>query len=200
MNRDRFQQIKGLFFTHRDVARLLGITKPSAKVACCRYVRAGILVRLKRDCYLLKERWQRLSREEQFTLANQLQVPSYVSLTSALSFDGYTTQTQQNFVESVALKRTQEINIEGITFCFKKIKKEFYAGFEKREGFFIAGRQKAFLDALYLASFGRYHLDCDAVEWQKLDRKKIDSWIKKYPQRTRRYWRNHAGINRTGTV
>jgi len=73
-------------------------------VLCSRYVGRGLFVRVKKDFYVLEENWRRLSEKDLFRLANHLQVPSYVSLGSALSFYGVSTQVRRNRVESVALR------------------------------------------------------------------------------------------------
>ena len=76
--------IRELYFSHQDLSDLFGISSESAMVTCSRYVRSGDLVRIKRNYYMLSERWERRAVEETFRLANILQVPSYISLTTAL--------------------------------------------------------------------------------------------------------------------
>jgi len=45
-----------LYFTSQDVADILGIKPFSANVICSRYVKKGLLIRLKKDFYVMKER------------------------------------------------------------------------------------------------------------------------------------------------
>jgi len=45
-----------LYFTSQDVADILGIKPSSANVICARYVKKGLLIRLKKDFYVMKER------------------------------------------------------------------------------------------------------------------------------------------------
>ncbi len=42
------------------------------------------------------------------------------------------------------------VNIKGSIFNYSRIRPNLYFGFVKKDGFFIAGPEKAFLDALYL--------------------------------------------------
>ena len=57
MNRDAWRQLKKtLFFTSEEVADLFSITGLSAQVFCSRQVKAGALIRLKKDFYVLEER------------------------------------------------------------------------------------------------------------------------------------------------
>ena len=186
MSARRLRDIPSLYFTYQDVAALLKISPQSAVVACSRYVRSGELIRLKRNCYILRERWNLLSQDQVFALANLLQVPSYISLTTALGYYGVSTQIQQGFIESVAVKRTCEFQIEEVTFSFTKIKKDYYGGFVKKEGFFIAAPEKALADALYLESLGRYRLDTGSIDFDKFDRQAIFRIAGRYTERIRK--------------
>lgn len=173
-----------LYFSSKDVADVLHIKEASARVLCTRYVKSGLFVRLKKDFYLLREKWERLKLEELLTIANFLQVPSYISLMTALSFYEVTTQVQRGFFESVCIKRTAKYEIDSINFYFYKLKKELYFDFVKMDDFFIATKEKAFLDAMYLYSFGKYSFDLDSIDLSKLDVKKISELVKNFPEKT----------------
>ncbi|MCX7770712.1 MAG: hypothetical protein N2202_06480 [Proteobacteria bacterium] len=175
-----------LYFSHNDVAQLLGIKEQSAKVFCSRYVEKGIFIRLKKDFYILKDRWQRNSLEDFYKISNILQVPSYISLMTALYFYEATTQVQRDYFESVCIKRTERLEIERVKFNFYKLKKELYFDFIKERDFFIASKEKAFIDAIYLYSFGKYAFDIDSIDMGKLNIKRIKSLIKKFPEKTQR--------------
>lgn len=186
----KYLQVKSLenrlFFGHKDVAQILEIKDSSARVFCSRYSDKGIFIRLKKDFYILKDRWQRNSREDFYRLSNFLQVPSYISLMTALSFYEVTTQVQRSFYESVCTKRTERLEIEGVRFNFYKIKKELYFDFIKYEDFFIATKEKAFLDAVYFYSFGKYEFDLDSIDIEKLDMKRIKNILEKFPEKTKK--------------
>lgn len=186
----KYLQIKALenrlFFSYKDVAQILEIKDSSARVFCSRYTDKGILIRLKKDFYILKDRWQRLNTEDFYRLSNILQVPSYISLMTALSFYEVTTQVQRGFYESACTKRTEKFDIEGVRFNFYKIKRELYFDFIKNKDFFIATKEKAFLDAVYLYSFGKYELDLDSIDFRKLDMKRIRNLLKKFPEKTKK--------------
>lgn len=92
-----FHLNKWLYFKTDDLADILGLKKESSKATCSRYVKRGIIMRLKKDFYILREKWDNLGREEFFKLANFLQVPSYISFMTALSFYEITTQVQGHF-------------------------------------------------------------------------------------------------------
>ena len=166
----RLNNISKFYFGYEDIAKTLGISAGSAKVTASRYVKQGILVRVKRNMYVLRSTWKAAGREEKFLLANLGQVPSYISLMSALDYYEITTQVQRNFFESSAIKRTKEIEIDGSIFKYVKINSAYYFGFKKEKDFFIATPEKALVDAFYLMSFGRYALDISSSSVEKLDK------------------------------
>jgi predicted transcriptional regulator of viral defense system len=194
MNYLKLQQIKKLYFNYQDVARIFGISQQSAKVTINRYQKQGLLLRLKRNMYITKDRWINLTREQKFLLANIIQTPSYVSLMTALEYYDISTQMQQNFVESIAIKRTKQVEISETIFNYTKIAKNLYFDFVKSSGFFIAKPEKAFLDAIYLMSFGRYSLDIASLDFSKLDFEKIDSMLQAFPLKTRKYLEDNEHI------
>ena len=186
MNRDAWGSLKkSLFFTSEDVAGLFGVTRASAQVFCGRQVKNGAFLRLKKDFYLLNERWPYLDRQDFFAIANHLQVPSYISCTTALVYYGVTTQVPQGWYESVALKRSIQYAGGGATFSYFKLKKDYYFGFTKIGPFFIAQKEKAFLDACHLSAHGCYAFDGAALDMERLERAEVETMMALFPERTR---------------
>jgi predicted transcriptional regulator of viral defense system len=174
-----------LYFSPEDVAEALDTKPASAKVLCTRYAKRGIFIRLKRNFYLLAQRWQNMPQEDFMKIANLLQVPSYISFMSALSYYQVTTQVQRDFWESAAVKRSIKFDIKGVSFNFYKLKKQFYFDFVKQGDIFIATPEKALVDAIYLYSFGKYKFDISSLDLGKLDKKKIKRIIRVYPEKTK---------------
>ena len=168
MRHFQLRDINKIYFGYEDIARTLGISLESAKITAHRYVKQGMIIRMKRNIYVLKERWESFDREQKFLIANLFQVPSYISLMTALDYYEITTQMQRDFIESIVIKRTVTKAIEQTIFNYTKISPKLYGGFFKKEGFFIAEPEKAFLDAVYLMSFGRYNLDIPSIDFSKL--------------------------------
>jgi len=187
----QLRDIKKLYFGYEDIARTLGISHNSAKITAHRYVKQGMTIRVKRNIYILKERWENFDREQKFLIANIFQVPSYISLMTALDYYEITTQMQRDFIESIVLKRTAKKEIEETVLNYTKISPDIYGGFLKKQGFFIAEPEKAFLDAVYLMSFGRYNLDIPSIDFSKLDVKKIERMAKSFPLKTRNFLKKH---------
>jgi len=185
MNTQRMRKIKNLYFGYEEIARVLGITYGSARVTASRYVKQGLLVRVKRNLYVLRERWDNMDEESFFVIANIAQVPSYISLMTALDYYGVTTQMQRNFTESVAIKRTREIQADDRIFAYSKVRRELYFGFVKERGFFIASPEKALADALYLKSVAAYNFDTTSISTGRLNRKSLQRVCGFFPKNTR---------------
>jgi predicted transcriptional regulator of viral defense system len=192
MKINELNSINRLYFGYEDIARTLKIRPASARVSASRYVRLGLLMRLKRNIYVQRERWQTASLEERFALGNLGQTPSYISLMTALDYHEITTQVQRGIIESVAVKRTKEISLYGTIFRYTKVSRALYFGFIRQQEFFIATPEKALLDAVYLMSFGRYALDLAAIDGEKLNRKEIRRMSRNYPPKTRRMLEKHG--------
>ncbi|MCU0665843.1 MAG: hypothetical protein MUF05_01945 [Candidatus Omnitrophica bacterium] len=172
------------YFDIGQIADTLGITKPSARVIASRYVKQGILIRLKNNCYVTSERWQALDSMALFSLANILQVPSYISFLSALGFHEISTQVARGVIESVSLKRSRSIRVKEQEFVYYKLRKKHYFGFHKKDGIFMATAEKALADACYLYSLNRYALDFSALNLSRLNKRELSGVIRHYPKRT----------------
>ncbi|HMB30628.1 MAG TPA: hypothetical protein VKN82_02255 [Desulfohalobiaceae bacterium] len=190
-------QINKLTFGYEELARVLDISLPSARVAASRYVRQGLLVRVRKNLYVLRNKWEHAELEEKFQIANLGQVPSYISLLTALDYYGLTTQVQRDFFESLALKRTKEIVVDTSVFKYTKLSADLYFGFQRQKGFFIASPEKALLDAFYLISLGRYALDVSSLEIRRLDRDKLAAESEYFPLTTQRLLQSYEYLAET---
>ena len=184
MKLKELRKINKLYFGYEEIARVLGINEASARVSASRYVKQGLLIRLKKNMYVLEETWDKIDRKEKFQLANLGQTPSYISLTTALDYYELTTQVQRDFFESVAVKRSKEVHLNGTVFRYSKLSKSLYFGFKKEQDFFIATPEKALLDAVYLLSYGRYALDISALDPEKFDHAEMENLSGKFPLKT----------------
>ncbi len=197
MKLQELNRIKKLYFGYEEIARVFGITLPSAKVTASRYVKQGLLLRMKKNVYVRRDVWNATGIEEKFLLANLGQVPSYISLMTALEYYEITTQILRSFFESVAVKRTKEINLNGSVFRYTRIAADLYFGFKKEKGFFIATPEKALLDAFYLMSYGRYSIDKSALDATKLDRDEVKRLSVRYPLKTRNLLKKYGYLKTT---
>jgi predicted transcriptional regulator of viral defense system len=178
-----------VILTIKDIARILSVSEESAKVSAVRYVKNNLLFRLKKDVYITPQNFNNLTENKLFEVANLLQVPSYISLTTALSFYDITTQQLRSVIESVGLKRSKRIVVKEFEFLFFLVKKSFYTGFILKDGFFIATPEKALADAVYLTSISKYSVDFDAVNFSKLELNRVDEFITlSKNKKAKNYW------------
>jgi len=183
----KFQKLSDLpYFTVGDLAEEFNIQPESASVLCSRYAKQGLLVKLKNNYYSARQKLKNIGREDLFAIANIVQVPSYISFMTAMSYYELTTQLQRNFVESASVKRTIEYSRNGTELRYYKMKKQYYFDFTKENGIFIATKEKSFIDAMYLYSFGKYKFDLSSIDISKLDKSKLLNLVKVYPDKTKK--------------
>jgi hypothetical protein len=197
MKINSLRTIEKLYFGYEEISRVLGITLESARVSVSRYVKQGLLVRIRRNLYVLADKWKTMDREERFMVANIAQVPSYISLLTAMEYYELTTQIQRDFIESIAVKRTKEILAQDTVFNYIRINKKLYFEFSRKKGFFIASPEKAFLDAFYLMSLKRYNFDLTAIDLERLNMDRLIKIAKRFPQRTQKMLREYGILKKT---
>jgi predicted transcriptional regulator of viral defense system len=186
-------RIQKPFFSLEDVAHVLGLQPASAAVLCSRYVKKGLLTRLKRGVYTRTEQLTHLAQVDLFRIANFLQVPSYISLMTALSYHGMTTQVQRGFFESISIRRTKTSQVGQLTFHYVKVRPDLYTGFEKVEGAFVALPEKALLDSFYLSSIGRYSFDTSSIDLAKVDKEVLADLSLLFPAKARKCMERYCG-------
>ncbi len=197
MNYRKIGRLNKLYFSYRDIARAFRISPGSSRVAATRLVKSGDITRVKRNFYVLSQRWNSSSLEDRLILANLLQVPSYISLMTALSYYEITTQVQPDFIESVGYYRTKLVEVKGRSFNYSKINRRLYFGFAKVKGFFMATPEKAFLDAFYLKSLKKYNFDLTSIDSGKLNMDRFRLMAGKYPILTRKLLLKYGYLKKT---
>ena len=188
MRATELNNINKLILSIDDIAKELSITKESAKVTANRYVKNGSLLRIKKNFYITNVKFEKLNEKEQFQLANVIQVPSYVSLTSALSYYNISTQQLQEVIESITVKKTNSVKVKETNYRFILVKKNFYTGFTLENDIFIALPEKALADAVYLSSLSKYNCDFNALDFSKINKSEITKYIKKTNKKTINFW------------
>ena len=101
---------------------------------------------------------------------------------------------QRNFFENVSLKRSKEITTKGVVFNYYKLSEPYYFDFTKVDGVFMASKEKAFLDMVYLYSFGKYRIDFSSLDLDKLEKNRIKEMMIDFPDKTRRVVRRLCRI------
>ncbi len=150
-------------FTFKDVALLWGEPSTQAvRVRLSYYVSRGKLYRIHRGVYTKDKHYHKLE------LATRLYAPSYVSFETILSHEGLIFQFYSPIF--VASYLTHEIEVDGQTYSFKKVKDSILtnsSGVENREESSFATKERAFLDTLYIHA--DYHFDnLSSLDWNKV--------------------------------
>ena len=169
-------------FTVKELTLLWGVNQPSLVWARINdYVRRGKLYRIKKGIYGKDENY------DKFELATKIYTPSYISLETVLAKEGVIFQYYETiFVISYL---TRALQVDRYKIRFRKIKNEILInseGIKQEKNYFIATKERAFLDAVYL--YKNYYFDNLAVidknkvfELAKIYRnKKLIERVKKY--------------------
>jgi len=118
-----------------------------------RWKQKKFVIKLKRGVYMLNVNDRKITPSRNF-IANQLYVPSYVSLEYALNFYGLIPERTVD-ITSITTKKTMTIKNEIGSFIYQHVKPEAFRGFKMANDssgltFFIAEPEKAVVDLLYL--------------------------------------------------
>jgi predicted transcriptional regulator of viral defense system len=171
-------------FDRRTIATILKLSYASTNPVLHRLVERGILTRLKRDRYVLPETLVTQSRK----IANELVKPSCISMWTALSDAGCTTQVPR-IIQSVTPLRSQRVEQDGSpTFDYTHLPERLYFGYNiDAKGVFRAPPEKALLDLLYVQQGS---LDWESVEVDAFDYSILSEFVFRFPPRVRQALRS----------
>lgn len=163
------------FFSLADFESLFPIRKrPSLYKRIQRLEKQGLINRLIKGKYLFP-----FNPANDFTIANYLYQPSYISLETALSFYGIITGFSYK-ITSITPKKSKQIIVKEKEYCYSQIKPNLFWGYEKKEDFLIAEPEKAFLDYLYLTKKGWRKIDWSELNLTEINKKKLFFYGKKF--------------------
>ena len=164
-------------FSDREFREITGVSPVSAKFLLIRYTQRGLLCRLKRGLYAGKTRMP-----SSWAIANRLYKPSYVSLSSALSYYGLIPENVYT-VTSVTTKSTREFDVQDISYAYRTIKRHAFAGYRTveiaGESVLIAEREKALADYLYLVFLKKEPWN-ERLNLAKVDRQTLKKYLKAF--------------------
>lgn len=150
------------------------------------YVKKGELYAIRRGLYAKDKNYDRLE------LATKIYTPAYISFETILAQAGIIFQHYETIF--VATYQTREITCNNQNYSFRKIKNEILTnpmGLENKGNYFVATKERAFLDTVYLNK--DYYFDNLAP----LDEQKIQELLplyhnKRMIQSVRRYFKHSA--------
>jgi predicted transcriptional regulator of viral defense system len=174
---EKLRQKEFSLFTASDFKKIFQIKKENTAYKILeRLTKKGIIKRLTKRKYLFT-----FLESDDFQIANFLYPPSYISLESALSFYGITTQFPYQ-ITSVTPKKTKIIKTLNKEFSYSHLKPDLFFGYEKKDKFLIALPEKALFDYLYLCSKGLRSFEKDDFDLKIINKKKFLSLLKKTKQ------------------
>lgn len=164
-------------FPLKTLQELLEINKTSSFFKIISHlIESGVLTKIERNKYIIKN-----YSGSDFSLANFIYEPSYISFESALSYYGILSQFPYE-TTSATLKQTRSKQFKDKQYVYYKIKKELFWGYIKQENFLIAEKEKALADQMYLASKGIKVTHFEEYNLSTIDRGKLESYLSKYPK------------------
>ena len=154
-------QSKNTVFTAKEVALLWRETNSDRlKRRLNYYVKSGKLYHLRRGIYAKSPDYDR------YELSNKIYAPSYISLETILKNEGI---IFQHYAAAFAVSYlTREITVDNLTYTYRRLKESILVnrlGVGREANFFLATKERAFLDTLYINK--DYHFDnLTPIDWK----------------------------------
>jgi hypothetical protein len=149
-------------FTFKDILLASGETNTALlKRRINYYIQKGELYAIRKGIYAKDRNYDRVE------LANKIFTPAYISLETVLAKEGIVFQHYDQI--SVVSYLSREISCDGQTYVFRRMKDIVLTnslGIEKKGNYYIASKERAFLDTIYLNK--NYHFDnLSSIDWDK---------------------------------
>jgi hypothetical protein len=149
-------------FTFKDILLASGETNvPLLKRRINYYVKNKELYPVRRGIYAKDKNYDRLE------LANKIYTPAYISFETVLAKEGVIFQQYDQIFVASYLPR--EISCDRQVYVFRRMKDAILlnsSGIERKENYYIASKERAFLDTIYLNK--SYHFDnLSSLDWDK---------------------------------
>ncbi len=164
----RLKVTQTTFFTASSLGSILGYdNKNSLYKTIQRLERAKIIYRLDSGKYYFGH-----TMPQDFSVANFLVPPSYLSLETALNFYGVLSQFPYP-ITSVTTAKSKTITTSIREFEYTHISKNLYWGFVRTNNYLMASPEKAVVDIFYLASKGLRSANFEEWDWSTINKIKL---------------------------
>lgn len=173
----KLRSLNKAYFNVADLEKILRLERNSLYVTLNRLVNAGVLQRLYKNIYTLFT--EEIDLEK---IAIETYFPSYLSFEQALSQYGILSQIPYSLTFAT-LRSTKIKTFRNVAIEYSHLKKELFFGFILKNNKYIAEKEKALLDQLYMVSLGKRSLDIEELDLKSIDRKKMDEYASKFPTR-----------------
>ncbi len=139
-----------------------------------RLVKRGVLMKLDKGKYCVADR-----NIDDFSVANFIYQPSYISLESALSYYGILSQFTYS-ITSVTIKKTRRIKVKDKEFAYNGIKEKLFTEYVKIGDFLIATKEKALADTAYFSTKGLTNFNLDEYDLSSVNKDNLHSVLSLY--------------------
>ncbi len=181
----RLLEINKPFYTISDLEKITGIKRESLYVTLNRWVDMKILERIGKGLYVPFGREILIEK-----IASQLYFPNYLSFEYALARYGVLNLIPYTLTFATP-RKTRRYTVAGRDIEFRQIKRELFWGFIKEAGIYIAKREKAFLDQVYLFKKGMASIDMDELNLDLLSKRLLFEYVERYPPFVKRFLISH---------
>lgn len=123
-----------------------------------------------------------LNKVDDFSIANYIYQPSYISLESALSFYGIITGFPYK-IFSISFKKSRSFEINQKEFQYSQMNQNLFWGYNKKEDFLIADPEKALLDYVYFNLKGLRNIDWEEIDLTGINKRKLITYAKRFYNR-----------------
>ena len=173
----KLAQARLKMFSGRDFQRIAGVSETAATFLLIRYTQRGYLRRLKRGLYAVPGRMP-----SRWAIANKVYSPSYVSLSSALSYYGLLPESVYA-VTSVTTKSTREFQVDETSYVYRTLKRSAFSGYRaveiNGETVLLAEKEKAAADYLYFVFLKKATIN-RRLDLSKLDKRKLQGFLRDF--------------------
>lgn len=177
----KLEELNKPYFTLSDLEKILGLKRESLYVTLTRLVKSGVLERPKRNIYKLFTREFDVEH-----MAEELYFPSYLSFESALA--QYDILSQIPHGATFATTRPSKSLVIGNTKVeYSHIKRDLFFGYLLENGKYIAEKEKALLDQLYLVSRGKRSIALEELDLKEINREKLEDYAKRFPSSVNKF-------------
>lgn len=163
------------YYTVADLEHILGLTRSSMYVTLNRLVKAGFLTRVRKNAYI-----PFMGSMDVPKIAMQAYFPSYLSFEAALAQYGILSQVP--YTQTFATTRpSKEMDIGFVAVEFHHLKPELFFGYRLENGLYVATREKALLDQLYLVSRGKSAVNIEELDLREIHKATFEEYATKFP-------------------
>lgn len=161
-------KLKKEIYTFADIKKVTGLESDNSTYqAIKRLKKDGLLESAANRIYYLSD-----NPPSEFSLANNLYPPSYISLESALNYYGILIQVPQT-IYSITTRKTKSITFKNKEFNYFHITKNYFFDYIKEKNFLIATPEKALIDTIFFTALGKSKTDLSELHFNDINKKRL---------------------------